>query len=265
MVQELTAVQTHNLSSDASVRHGFFGRKGGVSEGIYNSLNCGPGSDDDAMMVQENRKRVANYFGQSAESLASVWQIHSPDCLVINQIPASGEARPKADAMVTDKPNIILGVLTADCGPILLTGQKPDGLPIIGAAHSGWRGAIGGVLESTVKTLCDLGADINTIRAAVGPCIGPASYEVGNSFIDPFIKQDEGNEHFFKDGQKDGHMMFDLPGYIAARLNKAGVTNVEITGQDTFADGENYFSYRRTTHANEPDYGRQISAIMIEG
>jgi hypothetical protein len=246
------------------IRHGFFGRLGGVSEGIYSSLNCGPGSGDDTNKVQENRRLVAGYFGQDVENLVTVWQVHSPDCLIVDGPVGEGEERPKADAMATDKAGLVLGVLTADCGPVLLAGEKSDGSPVIGAAHAGWGGALKGVTDDTVAKMIELGAKIDSIRAAVGPCIGPKSYEVSVGFEKPFLDRDQADEHFFREARKEGHLMFDLPGYIANRLAQVGIGQVTITGQDTCALEEEYFSYRRKCHNDEPDYGRQISAICIK-
>lgn len=249
------------LNREKSVRFGFFGRQGGVSEGLYSSLNCGPGSDDDPKMVCENRARVAGHLGAKSENLISLWQVHSADCLTITE---SLPARPKADAMVTDRAGLALGVLTADCGPVLFYGEKPDGSPVVGAAHAGWKGALGGVLNATLQSMQDLGAQRESIRACIGPCIAQASYEVGEGFEAPFLKQSPENERFFKSSVKDGHLMFDLPGYIASALFMAGVRQVSITDIDTYQEEERCFSYRRTTHNKESDYGRQISAIMIE-
>jgi len=256
--------QAQNLTAeDDKIQHSFVGRDGGVSDGIYRGLNCGLGSDDDAGKVKQNRQIVADHFNQDAQMLCGVHQVHSADCLIVKEPMTAGTERPKADAMVTDTPNIILGVLTADCGPVLFYGHKSTGVPVVGAAHAGWRGAIGGVLESTLARMIECGAEKDSIIAAVGPCIGPKSYEVNEGFIEPFMAQDEANEHFFKDAQKAGHLMFDLPGYIASRLAMSGVKNITITGHDTYSDEENFFSYRRKTHNDEPDYGRQISAISI--
>jgi hypothetical protein len=248
---------------DELIHHGFFGRQGGVSEGIYNSLNCGVGSNDNPDAVMENRARVAHALSGKAENLITVHQTHSADCLIVHEPLGIDIERPKADALATDKAGLILGVLTADCGCILFTGQKADGSPVIGAAHAGWKGALGGVLESTVQQMMTSGAEKKSLHASIGPCIGPKSYEVSEGFEAPFLERDPADEHFFKTGQKEGHLMFDLPGYIANRLAQAGVSQVTITGHDTFAEEENFFSYRRTTHRGEPDYGRQISAIMI--
>lgn len=248
-------------NGSGKIRHGFFGRQGGVSEGLYNSLNCGVGSHDDADKVQENRGRVAAYFGQPASHLLTAAQVHSPDCLIVNEVFTE---RPEVDAMVTDKVGLILGILTADCGPVLFVGKKLDGSPVIGAAHAGWGGALKGVLENTVQKMTELGAGIDTIRAAVGPCIGPKSYEVSAGFEKPFLARDPDDERFFRAAQKEGHLMFDLPGYIASRLAQAGVRQVTITGHDTYAEEDKFFSYRRKCHRDEPDYAREISAIVIK-
>jgi len=248
---------------DQKIRHGFFGRQGGVSEGLYTSLNCGVGSHDSPEAVQENRRRVAQKLNPFADQLVTLWQIHSPDCFIIDSPVGQGDNRPKADAIVTDKAGLVIGVLTADCGPVLFAGEKADGAPVIGAAHAGWGGALKGVLESTVEKMKELGTRPETIRAAVGPCIGPKSYEVSKGFEAPFLERDPEDEHFFRAAQKQGHLMFDLPGYIANRLAQAGVRQVTITGHDTFAEEDKFFSYRRCTHRQELDYGRQISAITI--
>jgi YfiH family protein len=249
------------LEPDAKATHGFFGRQGGVSTGIYGSLNCGLGSQDSAVNVQKNRVLVTQALGTKPENLLTVHQIHSADCVFVDA-PFSSD-RPQADAMVTDVPGLALGILTADCGPILFYGEKADGKPIIGAAHAGWGGALKGILDSTVKTMVDHGAVIDTIRASIGPCIGPKSYEVQTDFAGAFLNDNPESEHFFKSARRDEHLMFDLPGYIAFRLSGCGVRPVSITGLDTYAMEDMFFSYRRTTHRNEKDYGRQISAIVV--
>jgi len=257
-------IEDKKLNSSANkIHHGFFGKHGGVSSGLYKSLNCGVGSDDDPAHVAENRKRVAGHFKADPENLITVWQVHSPDCIYVNKPVGVGDDRRKADAMVTDQPGLVLGVLTADCGPILFAGEKPDGSPVIGGAHAGWGGAVGGVLESTIEKMIETGATPESLRAAIGPCIGPKSYEVSIGFEKTFLDRNPEDEHFFREARKEGHLMFDLPGYIASRIAAAGVGQVTITGHDTFADQDSFFSYRRTTHAGEPDYGRQISAISI--
>lgn len=249
-------------SDDNSVQHAFFGRHGGVSEKLYNSLNCGLGSNDAPESVQENRKRVATYFDLPADSLISIHQVHSNLCFSATDVL---KEPPEGDGIVTDQPNIILGVLTADCGSLLLRGSKSDGSPVIGAAHSGWGGSIKGIGQATVDKMVELGAELDTIHVAIGPCIGPKSYEVSTDFADPFLEQSEDNEHFFKGTNKEDKLMFDLPGYIASCLARHGVKKIDITGVDTFAEEDNFFSYRRTTHRKEPDYGRQISCIVIKG
>ena len=247
------------------IAYGFYGRTGGVSEGVYTSLNCGPGSGDAAESVIENRRRVAqNLCGRDVE-ISTLWQCHTPDCLSIDTHVGAGDARPKGDALATDKPGLAIGVLTADCGPVLFAGQKKDGSPVIGAAHAGWGGALGGVLENTVAEMMRLGADPSTIKACLGPCIAQASYEVQDAFARPFLIKHEGAEHFFMAGRKAGHLMFDMAGYIAFRLSLAGVRQVSLMGIDTYAEEEHCFSYRRATHRGEGDYGRELSVIMIAG
>lgn len=239
------------------IRHGFFTRQGGVSEGLYAGLNVGIGSGDDRERVMENRARVAAWFGLSLEKLATVHQVHSPDVLVVDETYA-GE-RPQVDAMVTKAAGVALGVLAADCGPILFADGENG---VIGAAHAGWKGALTGVLENTVEAMVSLGAVREKITAVLGPSIGPASYEVGPEFVERFLGYDPSYETFFTPSPKSGHAMFDLPSLTIRRLTAAGV-RAENLGLDTYPDPERFFSYRRTTHAKEPDYGRQISAISI--
>ncbi len=247
-----------------SIAHGFFGRQGGVSTGVYGSLNCGPGSNDTPEAVRHNRTLVANSLNVSLDNVTSLWQVHSPDCIIIDEPMAEGDSLPKADGMVTDKSGLALGILTADCGPLLFAGKKADGAPVIGAAHSGWDGSLKGIAESTIDKMLELGAEMESIRATIGPCIGPKSYEVSIGFEKPFLERNPEDEHFFREARKEGHLMFDMPGYVASRLAAHGVKQVTITGHDTFAMKDEFFSYRRTTHAGEPDYGRQISAIAIK-
>lgn len=247
---------------DGKIRHGFFGRTGGVSKGIYSSLNCGPGSDDDPVAVRENRALVAAQMGAAPENLLSLNQIHSARCMTVDQ-PWTEDDKPQADAMVTDRPGLALGVLTADCAPVLFAAQRDDGAVVIGAAHAGWGGALKGVLENAIEAMQALGADLGRIRAVIGPCIGPESYEVSEDFRAPFMDQEAANSVFFKPAARPGHLMFDLPGYCAYRLSLQGVGHVAVRAVDTFFNEEDFFSYRRSTHRREPDYGRQISAIMI--
>ena len=239
------------------IRHGFFTRQGGVSKGIYAGLNVGLGSEDEGVNVSENRARVAAWFGLPVERLATVHQVHSPDVVVVDA--TYGGERPKADAMVTSIPGIILGVLAADCGPVLFADHENG---VVGAAHAGWKGALGGVLENTIEAMISLGAAREKIAACLGPSIGPESYEVGPEFVDRFLAADPAYEAYFSPSPKDGHAMFDLPALTVARLKAAGV-QASALGLDTYPDAERFYSYRRTTHAGEPDYGRQISAIAI--
>ncbi len=250
--------------STDTVFHGFFSRRGGVSKDIYASLNCGPGSDDNPAHDIQNRKIVSDVVGCDPAKLLSLHQIHSADCLVVSE-DWDAQNRPKADAMVTDKPGFALGVLTADCGPVLFQGKTGEGKPVVGAAHAGWGGALKGVLDATIERMVELGAQVETIQAVVGPCIGQASYEVKNDFAEVFVEEDEVAEKFFKAARQEAHLMFDLPGYIAFRLARAGLKNVYIKDLDTYFNEEDFFSYRRTTHRHEKDYGRQISLIMIKG
>jgi hypothetical protein len=248
----------------AQVSYGFYGRAGGVSGGIYTSLNCGTGSGDDQQKVRQNRAFIAQHLGVGDAPISTLWQCHSAQCLHIFSHVAEDNARPKADALVTDVAGLAIGVLTADCGPVLFTAQKPDGAPVIGAAHAGWGGALGGVLEDTVHNMVQAGAMSDSIIACVGPCIQQVSYEVGNDFMAPFLARHDEAERFFKSGAKEGHSQFDLSGYIAFRLALCGVQNVRLTGVDTYREEETCFSYRRATHRGEPDYGRQMSCIVIK-
>ena len=240
------------------VRHGFFTRRGGVSEGIYAGLNVGVGSKDDPVRVAENRGRVAGWMGVSPERLVTLYQVHSPDVIVVER-PFSGE-RPKADAMVTDRPGLALGVLAADCGPVLYADPQAR---VVGAAHAGWKGAFTGVLEATVEAMERLGAPRERIAAVLGPSIGPESYEVGPEFIERFRAADPANEAYFAPSARPGHFMFDLNRYTLDRLAAAGVAASSL-GRCTYADEALFYSYRRTTHRGEPDYGRQVSAIALE-
>ena len=245
------------------IAHGFFGREGGASTGIYQSLNCGPGSKDAPETVAENRRRVAQVLAPDAK-LLSLSQIHSANVLTL---PAwGGEGRPEGDAMVTATPGLALGILTADCAPVLLADAKAK---VIGAAHAGWKGALGengrGVLEATLDAMEKLGALRDRISAVVGPCITQANYEVGFDFRDLFLELGLRNRRFFVPSGKEGHYRFDLPGYVAHRLTAAGAGKVEMSGICTYPPENGYFSFRRTTHAGEPDYGRQISAIVLTG
>lgn len=251
------------LEGVTGIRHGFFTRRGGVSRGVYASLNVGYGSDDARQAIAENRRLAMAAFDLLPEALNTVYQIHGA---TVAQAESCWDptAAPKADAQVTDRPGIAIGILTADCVPVLFAGQKADGSPVIGAAHSGWRGALGGVLDETVVAMEKLGAARDGVRAAIGPCIGQASYEVGPEFPGPFLEEDPGNKRFFAPGVRDGHPMFDIAGYVETRLRRLEIADVGRVEADTCADSERFFSYRRKTLTGEPDYGRQLSAIVIE-
>lgn len=246
---------------DAPVFHGFFGRRGGHSKGIYDSLNCGAGSDDDLVAVKKNRALVAEAAGILPENLLTLHQIHSGECLTVREVWGLND-RPKADAMVTDVPGLGLGILTADCAPVLFYAAGES--PVIGAAHAGWGGALKGVLENTVKAMEGLGAARSNIKACIGPCIGKASYEVSEDFTKPFLDLNEEDERFFSAARREGHLMFDLAGYCAARLYRAGLSRITIKDIDTYFNEADFFSYRRATHRREKDYGRQVSVIAIK-
>lgn len=255
---EAPAARSKLLSGLAGVKHGFFGRKGGVSAGIYDSLNCGPGSKDAPEAVRENRTRVARTLG--AAHLLSLYQVHGIEVITVSEPWENGAGRPQCDAMVTDRPGLALGTLAADCGPILFADAEAG---VVGAAHAGWKGALAGVAEVTVAAMEKLGAKRERIRAALGPTIAQASYEVGAEFPARFLAEHRDNARFFAPGAAPGKHMFDLPGYIAARLARLGIA-AEWIGHDTCAARETYFSYRRTTLAGGGDYGRNVSAIVLE-
>lgn len=243
----------------SGIRHGYFTRIGGVSEGIYRGLNIGAGSDDDQSLVRENRRRVASWMGVGVDSLLTAHQIHSPDVITARE-PFKGD-RPRGDAIVTDRPGIAIGASTADCGPVLFADAEAR---VIGAAHAGWKGAFGGVLENTVTAMEALGARRERIVAVLGPSIGPKNYEVGPEFVDRFLTADAENARYFAPSQTAGHSMFDLNRYTVDRLRKFGV-DAECLDRCTYAEEDLFYSYRRSTHRKEADYGRQISAIILEG
>jgi hypothetical protein len=248
------------LSAVPGIRHAFFTREGGVSGGIYQSLNGGLGSQDDPAHIAENRRRMAEQIGVAPERFLSVHQTHSPDA-VVAEGPWPGASRPRADAIVTRHEGLAIGVTAADCGPILLVDPTAR---VIGAAHAGWKGALTGVVESTVTAMEKLGAERDAILAAIGPLIRQRSYEVGGEFVERFIESDAENTLFFLPSTREGHSMFDLAGFIRRRLENAGVSMIDDTGLDTYSD-ERFFSYRRSVHRSEPDYGRHVHAIMLEG
>jgi polyphenol oxidase len=241
----------------SGTRHGFLGRRGGVSTGLVAGLNVGLGSGDDPAAIVENRRLAAQAVASGAK-LVTVYQVHSADVVVADQW--RDDARPKADAIVTDRPGLLLGILTADCAPVLFADAEAG---VVGAAHAGWKGAIGGVTDATIEAMENLGAKRHRIAAAIGPCIARASYEVDAGFLARFTEVDPGNERFFADGKRSGHHQFDLEAYVAHRLAAAGITRVAAMGLDTYAQPDRYYSFRRATHAHEPDYGRQISLIAL--
>jgi YfiH family protein len=242
----------------SGIAHGFFSRAGGVSEGIYQGLNVGLGSHDDRDHVLENRKRVADWFGLTQDNLLTIYQVHSPDVVVVTE--PFGAERPQVDAMVTATPGLALGVLSADCGPILFADPANR---VIGAAHAGWKGALTGVLENTIEAMIKLGAKRDSIIATLGPSITAKAYEVGPEFVARFLAHDPSYAVFFTPSPKPDHAMFDLPALTLKRLKDAGIL-ADTLGVCTYSEPQSFYSYRRTTHANEPDYGRQISAISIK-
>jgi polyphenol oxidase len=239
------------------IAHGFFGREGGVSEGIYASLNCGPGSKDDPAAVMENRYRVAGAL--DASKLVSLSQVHSP---VVYNVGKDWDAsrRPEGDGLVTTAPGVALGILTADCAPVLFADARAR---VIGAAHAGWKGALGGVLEATLAAMEQLGARRGEIAAAIGPCISQTNYEVGAEFRDRFLAAESASAGFFSAADRPGHYRFALEGYVANRLTASGIAAVEPLALCTYPVENGFFSFRRSTHRGEPDYGREISAILL--
>jgi len=247
-----------SLAVIAGVAHGFFGRTGGVSSGIYASLNCGFGSGDERADVAENRARVARAMGVAPGALLTLYQVHSPDVVTVRSPEDVAGAR--ADAMVTATPGLALGVLTADCAPVLFVDPQAA---VVGAAHAGWGGAFRGVIEATIGAMEALGARRDRVVAAIGPCIAQASYEVGPEFLDRFVAAEAASARFFVPSDRAGHHRFDLPAYALERLRRAGVAGATWLGRDTCAEPDAFFSYRRSEHRAEGDYGRQISAIAL--
>ncbi len=239
------------------VPHGFLGRVGGVSTGLYAGLNVGLGSDDDRAAIVENRRRATEAVLPGAR-LVTVHQVHSPDVVAVSA-PFADDARPPADALVTDAPGLLLGILTADCVPVLFADREAG---VVGAAHAGWRGALSGVTDRTIAAMEALGANATRIVCAIGPCIAKPSYEVDLGFVARFKDADPENERFFADGRA-GHAQFDIEAYVAARLASVGVTRIEMLGEDTYSQPEHFYSYRRSCHLSEPGYGRQISLIGL--
>ncbi len=251
-------VEVNRARALEGVAHGFLGRRGGVSTGVHAGLNVGTGSADDPAIIAENRRLATEAVAPGAV-LLNPYQIHSAACVTVTGI-WDRDARPHADAAVTDRPGFALGILTADCAPVLFADTQAG---VVGAAHAGWKGALHGVTDSTLAAMEKLGAQRDRIVAAVGPCIARASYEVDDSFQRRFDEHDPENERFFAPG-RDGHAQFDLEAYVAHRLAAAGVRKVEMLGLDTYAEEDRFYSFRRATHRREPDYGRQISIIGLE-
>ncbi|HEV2079191.1 MAG TPA: peptidoglycan editing factor PgeF [Allosphingosinicella sp.] len=237
--------------------HGFLGRKGGVSGGVCAGLNVGLGSGDDRDAIQENRRLAVEAVAPWAK-LVTLHQVHSPTAIAVTA-PFPEDERPHADALVTDRPGLALGILTADCTPVLFADREAG---VVGAAHAGWKGALGGVVAATVEAMEALGAARDNIAAAVGPTIARKSYEVDDAFFRRFAEADAANERFFSGG-REGHHQFDLEGYVVSRLAEAGVTRIQALGLDTYSNPDLFYSYRRATHCGEPDYGRQISLIAL--
>jgi purine-nucleoside/S-methyl-5'-thioadenosine phosphorylase / adenosine deaminase len=247
------------LSAIPGLRHAFFTRDGGVSRGLYDSLNGGLGSDYDPANVAENRRRMSEQMGVLPSRFLSPWQIHSRDAVVVSTS-WEGPSRPRADAIVTRAEGLAIGITAADCGPILFVDPNAR---VVAAAHAGWKGALTGIVESTVDTMEKLGAERTGIVAAIGPLIRQHSYEVGGEFVERFIEADAENSLFFIPSAREGHAMFDLAGFIRMRLQGAGVLMIDDLGVDTYSD-ERFYSYRRSVHRNEPDYGRHVHAIALE-
>jgi len=252
-------LQAHALSNLPGIRHAFFTRAGGVSQGIYESLNSGVGSNDDPANVTENRARMAASLGVAPERFLTAYQIHSPQVVTV-EAPWSPSERPKADAIVTHTPGLAIGVSTADCGPVLLADPEAR---VIGAAHAGWRGALTGVIEATVAAMETLGAKRDRMVAAAGPMIRQPNYEVGQDLLDRFVAVEPSNVRFFIRANRPDHMMFDLAGYVVSQLRRAEIAQIEDVGLCTYANPAQFYSYRRATHLAEPDYGRHVNAIVL--
>jgi YfiH family protein len=255
-LSDLPVITSRVLSDLPGVRHAFFTRRGGVSAGIYASLNVGVGSNDDPAAVQENRRRCAGHFG--APEVVTAYQVHSPTALVADGPWPAGP--PQADAVVSATPGVVCGALAADCAPVLLADPEAR---VVAAAHAGWKGALTGVVEAAVARMESLGARRERLRAAVGPCIGPASYEVGVEFLERFVHSDRAYARYFRPGAAADKRMFDLPAFVLGRLEAAGVRDAEWVGRDTCAEADDFFSNRRAFKRGEPDYGRLLSAIAL--
>ena len=254
----LTPITASNLNLPG-IRHGFFTREGGVSQGIYASLNAGLGSRDTPALVRDNRARVARHLGASHEDVVTLYQVHGATALTVTA-PADRNALPKADAVVSRTPGLAVGVLTADCTPVLFADPEAK---VVAAAHAGWRGAVGGILDATIDEMVRQGATRQSIRAAIGPTISAKIYEVGPEFEAEVLRLDPGNEHYFHAPSPGARVHFDLPGYAAGRLNRLGIAHVEACTPCTYENESLFYSYRRSQAQNDGDYGRQISAIVV--
>lgn len=253
----ISPIKSPSLSALSGISHSFFTRQGGVSKGIYHGLNAGLGSNDRRADVEENRRRMAHSLRVAENRLASPYQVHSPDVIITEQ--AWHDERPKADGIVTNQRGLALGIVTADCGPVLFADAEAG---VIGACHAGWKGALTGVLENTVASMVELGAQASNITAILGPTISQANYQVGPDFPAPFIAQKASNSKYFSTSDKANHFQFDLTDYIVDRLAATGVNSGAVY-RCTYGEEDNFFSYRRTTHRSEADYGRQLSAIVL--
>lgn len=256
----MLTLRANNLSAVSGMTHAFFGRTGGVSRGVYASLNCALGTRDSPEAVAENRSRaLAALTGTTGATLLSLYQAHTTDVVTVRE-PWEAAARPRADGVVTDRAGLALGIVTADCAPVLFADAQAH---VIGAVHAGWKGALGGVVEAAVAAMKKLGSKPENIRAAIGPCISQSAYEVGPEFIARFRDADGNNTRFFVPSPRDGHWQFDLEAYVAARLASAGVGSIESLAACTCSRDADFFSYRRATHRKESDFGHQLSAIML--
>ncbi len=259
MIIDGTVLTAAALANLGSIRHGFFTRHGGVSDGVYSSLNCGLGSKDNPSSIAENRSRVAAHLGAEAHNLVTLHQSHTAIALVVNK-PFAPNAIPKADALVTRTPGLVVAALAADCAPVLFADQQ---INVVAAAHAGWRGAIGGILEATIAAMESLGSHRKRIRACVGPCINQSDYEVGPEFEKQVLNADHQSASFFATPHGKSRVHFDLPSFVAHRLALAGVVEIERQSLCTYANDDLFFSYRRNVHQGKSDYGRQISAIVV--
>jgi len=264
-------VEDREFAADlaGTVCHGYFSRHGGVSRGLYKSLNCGQDVGDKTVHVKRNHEIVTENMGMAPDQLVTLEQCHKAQCVMVEQAWKS-DARPIADAMVTDRPGYLLGIITADCGPVLFYGEKDNGAPVVGAAHAGWRSAFGGVIDSTVKAMLEAGALLDGLCVSIGPCIGPESYQVSTAFKAEFLAQDKENESFFEVREEDadlkfrGGCYFDLPAYIEDRAHKCGIQKVSRLNLDTYGNRVDYFSHRHATRRGGEVCGRQLSVIGIK-